>query len=696
VACASCEFHLFETVMQRTVAVRIAGLLVAGVIAGASVAPLAAAELTEQQRQLLKQSVAAQQEAGVAFQAGQFQQSGEKLAEAMRCLGLALRDADAETYQAAQRLIERIDRAHVVLQMEGLVLPPFDKPVFGTRWEIYATEDAVVARSATATVGPESKPAESRPEMTPTPPEPSENSGISFTGQVAPVLVQRCGKCHIAEKRGGFTMETFAALRQGPPEGTVLFPGDPLGSRLIETIETGDMPRGGGKVPPAELRMLKEWVTQGAKFDGADSDLPLVQMVAGGASMDRSNANGPTGKPAMAGSNTPAVTGGQQPQTVSFSRQVAPLLVENCNGCHIDAMQTRGGLNMTTMAQLLRGGDSGDIIVPGDGDGSLLVRKLRGQEGARMPAGGRPPLSDDAIGLIATWINEGAQLDAGTPEQPLRVMMTEAWAKNATHDELAQKRVELARDHWKLGVPVEARETAVENETSDVFVLGNVDAETAKTVGRAASDALEKIEKILPGKTTPTDQGGAKIRGRATLFLFSRRYDYSEFSKMVETRTIPSEWDVHWSFDGVDAYVSMVVTDQDTPKTLAARLVAPLGSLSVAMMGESPRWFREGVGKAVAAKTVARDFDGPRQWDAALPAAASVVKKPDELVQGKLPPEQADLIGYGIAKTLMDRQRRPQFAALLKNLQTGASFEDAFAGAYRIPLENFIAAWFGY
>ena len=48
-------------------------------------------------------------------------------------------------------------------------------------------------------------------------------------------------------------MATFAALMKGPPEGVVvIFAGDTVGSRLIETIETGDMPRGGGKVSPQE------------------------------------------------------------------------------------------------------------------------------------------------------------------------------------------------------------------------------------------------------------------------------------------------------------------------------------------------------------------------------------------------------------------------------------------------------------
>ena len=81
-------------------------------------------------------------------------------------------------------------------------------------------------------------------------------------------------------------------------------------------------------------------------------------------------------------------------ETVSFAGDVAPLLVESCKGCHINAMRASGGLNMDTFAQLLRGGDSGDIVIPGNGEESLLVKKLRGSMGLKMPAGGRPAFSE--------------------------------------------------------------------------------------------------------------------------------------------------------------------------------------------------------------------------------------------------------------------------------------------------------------
>ena len=126
---------------------------------------------------------------------------------------------------------------------------------------------------------------------------------------------------------------------------------------MIETIETGDMPRGGGKVTPQELQTLKAWIMAGAKFDGTDPESPIVA----GAT--------PATRPVNMNVEIRRATGSE---TVSFAADVAPLLVENCNGCHIDAMQNRGGLRMDTFAQLMRGGDTGPIAIAGNSDRDRL------------------------------------------------------------------------------------------------------------------------------------------------------------------------------------------------------------------------------------------------------------------------------------------------------------------------------------
>jgi len=97
----------------------------------------------------------------------------------------------------------------------------------------------------------------------------------------------------------------------------------------------------------------------------------------------------------------------QEGQDVSFATQVSPIFQRyGCYGCHGGS----GGLFVTTVAQLLRGGDHGPAVVPGKADTSNLVRKLLATApfGERMPQGG-PYLPDSTLQTIRLWINQGAK-----------------------------------------------------------------------------------------------------------------------------------------------------------------------------------------------------------------------------------------------------------------------------------------------
>ena len=460
---------------------------------------------------------------------------------------------------------------------------------------------------------------------------------------------------------------------KGPPEGVVIFAGDVIGSRLIETIETGDMPRGGGRVTPQELQTLKAWILDGAKFDGSDPSAPI----AGGAA--------PSPTPNRPRPTVRRATGNE---TVSFAADVAPLLVENCNGCHIDAMQTRGGLRMDTFAQLLRGGDSGEIIKPGSGATSLLVQKLRGAVGERMPAGGRPALSEDSIQLISTWIDEGATLDGASETQPLRVMSQLAWAASATSEQLSDRRKELAERNMKL--VTSSGGTLESKQTEHFHVIGSASAGTIDLVAQQAEAQMKTVKTVVSG-------GGGEdfFHGRATIFVLPRRYDYSEFAKMVEQRSLPPGWTSHWQFDGIDAYVSLVATDRDEEDAIADRLTSPLVALAVATRGSGvPRWLAEGAGTATASRNRnTRDRDARRRMEEEVSEALAAMGNAKQFIEGKLSPEHTDRIGAAIAVSMLDRTQRRSFDALLRNLDGGKPFDQAFREAFRATPTEFVESW---
>ncbi|MFZ9825200.1 MAG: c-type cytochrome domain-containing protein, partial [Gemmataceae bacterium] len=55
-----------------------------------------------------------------------------------------------------------------------------------------------------------------------------------------------------------------------------------------------------------------------------------------------------------------------------FESKIRPILVSHCLECHSAAKKVRGGLILDNHAGLLKGGDTGTVIVPGKPELSLL------------------------------------------------------------------------------------------------------------------------------------------------------------------------------------------------------------------------------------------------------------------------------------------------------------------------------------
>ncbi|MDX2200022.1 MAG: c-type cytochrome domain-containing protein [Phycisphaerae bacterium] len=99
------------------------------------------------------------------------------------------------------------------------------------------------------------------------------------------------------------------------------------------------------------------------------------------------------------------------PRLSHFRTQVWPVLVESCIGCH-EGDEPASGLNLTTIANILRGGENGAAVVAGNAERSLLYKMVAHAEGVTpMPFRG-DRLSDGQIAAIRKWIEDGAVWDA--------------------------------------------------------------------------------------------------------------------------------------------------------------------------------------------------------------------------------------------------------------------------------------------
>ena len=103
---------------------------------------------------------------------------------------------------------------------------------------------------------------------------------------------------------------------------------------------------------------------------------------------------------------------GQAP--ISFVRDIAPVLVKQCQGCH-GPKKVKGGYRVDTFEHLLKPGksDAPAIARGKPAESELFLRLTTGDADDLMPQDG-DPLPPKQIELVKRWIVEGAKFDGTT------------------------------------------------------------------------------------------------------------------------------------------------------------------------------------------------------------------------------------------------------------------------------------------
>jgi hypothetical protein len=91
-----------------------------------------------------------------------------------------------------------------------------------------------------------------------------------------------------------------------------------------------------------------------------------------------------------------------------FNEKILSVFQKHCFECHSkDAEELKGKLRLDTKAGLKAGGDTGEIVKPGEPDESLLIKVLRYDEDDRqMPPRGK--LDQSIIDDFVEWVKNGA------------------------------------------------------------------------------------------------------------------------------------------------------------------------------------------------------------------------------------------------------------------------------------------------
>ena len=127
-------------------------------------------------------------------------------------------------------------------------------------------------------------------------------------------------------------------------------------------------------------------------------------------------------------------------QRAFFEEKVRPILESHCYNCHGPTKQ-KAGLRLDSRTAMMRGGESGPILQPGDPGASRLIEVIRYEGDTQMPP--RRKLDDAEIAVLTRWVKQGAEWPQSTaataepPPVPTRVITAEErsfWAFQPIHD----------------------------------------------------------------------------------------------------------------------------------------------------------------------------------------------------------------------------------------------------------------------
>jgi mono/diheme cytochrome c family protein len=228
-------------------------------------------------------------------------------------------------------------------------------------------------------------------------------------------------------------------------------------------------------------------------------------------------------KPADGSSITPE-------QAAFFEKDVLPLLKENCFKCHGGEAKIKGGLNLTSRAGLIKGGDIGSAIDFKTPEKSLLLEMISYKDGDHeMPPTAK--LADDKIEVLTKWVKMGVPWpgDKGGPAAHHEGIKIDEAARNWwAYRKLTRPTTPLINSPW-IKSPI------------DAFILQKLHKSNLKPVGPAPKAALlRRAYYDLIGLPPTPEEVDAFVADTSPL-AFNKVID-----KLLAMPQYGEKWGRHW------------------------------------------------------------------------------------------------------------------------------------------------------
>jgi hypothetical protein len=117
--------------------------------------------------------------------------------------------------------------------------------------------------------------------------------------------------------------------------------------------------------------------------------------------------------------------------SVSFRKDIAPLLQRRCSACHCED-SAKGGYRLDSFRRMSKAGDSdlSPVVAGKTKESELYQRLIETDANDRMPQKAEA-LPASEIALVEKWIEQGAVNDGGAPDRPLAELVRDSLLKPA-------------------------------------------------------------------------------------------------------------------------------------------------------------------------------------------------------------------------------------------------------------------------
>ena len=214
-----------------------------------------------------------------------------------------------------------------------------------------------------------------------------------------------------------------------------------------------------------------------------------------------------------------------------FEKKVRPVLANNCYTCHSANTNSKGGLRVDDRNGLIRGGERGPAVVPGQPEKSLLIQAVRQTHNkVKMPP--KKHLSAEEIADLTQWIKDGA----AWPQVALPASLGKYQAKYET----------LRKEHWawqplRDGQAPPVHDATWPRDDIDRFILAALEAKGLQPVKDA--DRTTWIRRVTFDLTglPPTPEATEAFVNDDSAGAFAKVVD-----RLLASPAYGERWGRHW------------------------------------------------------------------------------------------------------------------------------------------------------